>query len=229
MQTLKNILLPHRHNGYRPHAIRVRGLLVVALVVIASQLLFNLQTAHQLRVLGYATSVSASELHAITNQNRAASSLSPLTLSGTLSTAAQNKANHMIINDYWDHVAPDGTTPWYFFSAVGYDYTRAGENLAYGYATSSGVMNGWMGSPAHAANILDSQFTEVGFGIANGSNFQGGENTVVVALYANPVVAAAPEPEPDVSIPAPVAPAEVTPYEAPETPSENNRSRQRGY
>jgi hypothetical protein len=92
----------------------------------------------------------------------------------------------MIDNDYWAHIAPDGTTPWSFIDDAGYVYIKAGENLAYGFATSSGTVDGWMNSPGHRANILDEEFEEVGFGILDGPNFQDDENTVVVAIYATP-------------------------------------------
>ena len=190
LRHLKHIFIPHAKNGYRPHAIRRHGLAIAILLIVFSQASFNFATANQFQVLGYATNVSSGDLLSFTNSNRAGSGLAGLTLNTQLNAAAQSKANHMIANDYWSHVAPDGTTPWFFFEQAGYSYSRAGENLAYGFSTSSGVVQGWMNSPSHAANILDTDFTEVGFGIANGANFQGGENTVVVALYAKPLTTA---------------------------------------
>lgn len=145
------------------------------------------------QVLAYATSMSRGELHAAANASRAANGLAPLTLNGALNNSAQAKAQHMADNDYWAHVAPDGTQPWYFFGAAGYSYTNAGENLAYGFDTSYAVNQGWMNSPGHEANILG-QYIDVGFGIVNDPSFQGGQNTIVVAHYATPV--AAPEPSP---------------------------------
>ncbi len=222
--SLHNLLVPHKRNHYKPLAIRHAGLAVAISAIVLSQGVFNLASAHEFRVLGYATNVGSGDLLSLTNANRANSGLKALTLNSTLSQAAQNKANHMIANNYWSHVAPDGTTPWYFFDQAGYSYSRAGENLAYGFTTSSGVVTGWMNSPSHAANILDSSFTEVGFGYANGAAFQGGENTVVVALYAQPTlatpapVAQTPQPTPVAQVPeqAPVvasASEETTPAE----------------
>ncbi len=147
------------------------------------------------QVLAYATSMSRGELHAAANASRAANGLAPLTLNGALNNSAQAKAQHMADNDYWAHVAPDGTQPWYFFGAAGYSYTNAGENLAYGFDTSYAVNQGWMNSPGHRANILG-QYIDVGFGIVNAPSFQGGQNTIVVAHYATPVAAPAPPPPP---------------------------------
>lgn len=140
----------------------------------------------EFQVLSYATDTTVSGLFTETNRERAAAGLSTFTIDSLLNTAAQNKANHMIANDYWSHVAPDGTTPWDFIDNVGYVYLKAGENLAYGYQTSAGVVDAWMNSEGHRENILDEEFQEVGFGIASGEDFQGGENTVVVAMYALP-------------------------------------------
>jgi hypothetical protein len=118
----------------------------------------------------------------------------------------------MIARNYWSHNTPDGTEPWWFFTQAGYSYTNAGENLAYGFSDSASTVDAWMNSAGHRANILGS-YTEVGFGVASGANYQGGENTVVVAHYATP---AAPPPPPA----APVAPqVQSTPAPAPTTPS----------
>src|SRR6185436_5689145 len=69
----------------------------------------------------------------------------------------------------------------------GYNYSSAGENLAYGYPTSAEAVTGWMNSPGHRANMLNGTFSEVGFGFANSANFNGsGEETVVVAEYGAP-------------------------------------------
>ena len=216
MPKIKDIVIPHKKNGYRPHAIRGKGLIVFALYIFTFQTIYNFNQGGSFRVLGYATNISTGALLSETNAQRSANGLGGYAASVKLNQAAQAKANHMIANDYWSHYSPDGVTPWYFIEQAGYSYTRAGENLAYGFATSSGVVGGWMNSPTHKANILDSGFAHVGFGIANGANFQGGENTVVVAMYGQPIVAA-PAPPP----PAPTAPvaAAATPAPAPVAPS----------
>jgi len=98
----------------------------------------------------------------------------------------------MVAQDYWAHDNPEGKTPWAFILAAGYNYETAGENLAYGFDTSEDTLTAWMNSPEHRANILNTTYTDVGFGIANSANFQGtGPETIVVAEYASPAVAAA--------------------------------------
>lgn len=139
------------------------------------------------RVLSYATDMSVAELLQDTNDQRAANNVAALSLNATLNQAAQAKAHDMATNNYWAHTSPSGLTPWYFITQAGYGYTTAGENLAYGFATASDALTGWMNSPGHRANILNAAFTEVGFGIIDIPNYQSqGEQTLVVAMYAAP-------------------------------------------
>jgi uncharacterized protein YkwD len=168
----------------------------VAVLIFAVQLTFNYQVTGQFDVLGYATNVSNSGLLAETNAERSVAGLGTLKLNSKLNAAAQSKAQDMVDDNYWAHDSPDGKTPWFWFDLAGYSYSKAGENLAYGFATSTDVVDGWMNSPPHRANILDSEYTEVGFGIMDGATFQGNENTVVVAMYAKPLKASTPAPAP---------------------------------
>jgi len=166
--------------------------------------------------LAYATEMSRSGLLTATNTQRANNGIAALTLNTQLNAAAQAKANDMVARNYWSHNTPDGQEPWVFIDAQGYTYTKAGENLAYGFDTSNATVIGWMNSPSHRANMLDSTFTEVGFGFANSANFVGtGNETVVVAHYAKPTVAAATTSTP---APAPAPVAVPTPKPVP-TPS----------
>lgn len=153
-------------------------------------------------VLAYATNVSQAGLLSATNTQRSNNGVAVLTSSSLLNAAAQAKANDMITRNYWSHQTPDGQQPWVFITNAGYQYLAAGENLAYGYMTSAATVTGWMNSPGHKANLLSTNYTEVGFGIANSANFVGnGEQTVVVAMYAKPQTASAPAPAPSQSTP----------------------------
>lgn len=162
-------------------------------------------------VLGYASGISVSSLVEGTNAQRNANGLGSLALNGTLSQAAQAKAADMAAQDYWAHNSPTGATPWTFINATGYAYQTAGENLAYGFTTSSDTITGWMNSPGHRANILNTSFNQVGFAILDIANYRGqGPQTLVVAMYALSAGGSAPAPY---SVPSP-APAP-TPAPAP--------------
>lgn len=205
------------------HAVRI--LLFGVLLVAVSLVKVN---AHSLpgltkpQVLAYASSISRGDLFAAANASRAANGLGPLIMSGLLNNSAQAKAQHMADNNYWAHVTPDGTQPWYFFEAAGYNYSAAGENLAYGFDTSAGVNQGWMNSAGHRANILGN-YADVGFGIVNSPNYQGSENTIVVAHYgtqvgSSPTPAPTPTPTPapaPAPTPAPAPAPTQTPTPAP--------------
>lgn len=172
-------------------------------------------------VLAYASEMSRSGLLSGTNNARSANGFAPLSLNSQLNSSAQAKAQDMANKDYWAHVAPDGTQPWYFFEQAGYSYIKAGENLAYGFTTSQGAIDGWMNSATHRANVLGDYY-DVGFGIVNAPNYQSsGEQTIVVAHYGTQQAATpAPAPVAPVAPAAPVAPtATPTPTTTPIQPS----------
>lgn len=158
------------------------------------------QQSTKSEVLAYATDIGSNSLVSATNQKRAAVGVGALAYNDKLTKAAQNKANDMATRDYWSHNTPEGTPPWIFITNAGYSYSIAGENLAFGYRITStnpvtdelGVIDGWMASPTHKDNMLNSRFTEVGFGIANSPSYQNlGQQTIVVAMYASPIPPAA--------------------------------------
>lgn len=138
-------------------------------------------------VLGYASNMSSQALLDDTNAARRSTGETGLQLSNALSAAAQAKANDMVARNYWSHVTPDGKQPWTFIAAQGYQYQQAGENLAFGFGSSSEVISAWMHSPEHRTNILNANYGQVGFAVANSPNYRGlGPETVIVALYAEP-------------------------------------------
>lgn len=141
------------------------------------------------KILPYATNMSISELLESTNEQRQDNNQPDLRLNSELSKAAQSKAKDMVSKDYWSHNTPDGDAPWVFITNAGYEYKKAGENLAYGFLTADQVVTGWMNSASHRANVLDTSYREVGFGFADSTNFDdSGPSTVVVAMYGTPLV-----------------------------------------
>lgn len=146
-----------------------------------------LRTSPSWNVLAFATEVSAEGLLEATNTQRERDGAKPLMLNDALTEAAQKKAEDMAQRNYWSHETPDGEAPWIFIDSTGYQYSKAGENLAYGFMSSDQTITGWMNSDSHRENMLDSSFTEVGFGYVNAVNYQDSDKeTIVVALYALP-------------------------------------------
>ena len=153
----------------------------------------------------------------LTNDERADLSEAPLRRSATLDAAAKMKAEHMAKNEYFAHYAPDGTSPWFWFDRAGYVYAHAGENLAIHFSDSSEVVDAWMKSPTHRANIVASQYTEIGVGTAKGE-YEGYDTVYVVQLFGTPAIPPpAPTPQP-APAPAPVVAQVVSQTPEPEAP-----------
>lgn len=179
---IRHWLLPSKKNNYHPIALRPAGLSVFLGLLIVLQLAYNVFTAHQMQVLGYAIDINANDISAISNQQRSNAGIPVLIMNSQLSSAALAKANDMFAKNYWAHVAPDGKTPWAFITDAGYAYQTVGENLAKDFNTSSGVVNGWLNSFEHRANLLNANYQDVGYAVVNG-NLLGSETTLVVAMY----------------------------------------------
>lgn len=111
------------------------------------------------------------------NQTRQSMGLGTLTNNPKLDQAAQLKAEDMVRNQYFEHVSPNGITPWFWFAKTGYDYKYAGENLAIGFYDSAEVYNAWLNSPSHKANLLNPNYKEIGTGIITG---YGNNNAIIV-------------------------------------------------
>lgn len=163
------------------------------------------------RVLAYATSMSSGGLLSSTNNARSQNGVASLSINSKLTAAAQAKANDMASRNYWSHNTPEGNPPWIFVTAQGYSYQKLGENLAAGFNDEQATINGWMGSAPHRDNMLDTAFSEVGFGWANNPDYTsagGGPMTIVVAFYGKPQVLSSQSPQNTTSTPPP-APAKV--------------------
>ena len=104
-----------------------------------------------------------------------------------LARGAQLKADDMASKGYFSHTGPDGSAPWKWFQAAGYRYEYAGENLAVNFNESEDVVDAWLKSPTHRANIMKANFTEVGIGVATGT-YKGKEATFVVQFFGKPAV-----------------------------------------
>jgi len=133
-------------------------------------------------ILSYASNISFNDLFAETNKIRSQQGLKPLKTNDKLSSAAYKKAQHMFKNNYWAHVAPDGTEPWYFILNEQYDYVFAGENLAKNFNNSRDVVEAWYKSPSHRENLLNPNYDEIGYAVVNGV-LDGYQTTLVVQMF----------------------------------------------
>ncbi|KOU69207.1 stress protein [Streptomyces sp. MMG1533] len=104
----------------------------------------------------------------LTNRQRARSGLPPLAVDPLLATAAQAYSTDMAARAFYSHTSPEGTQPWDRAAAAGSTRRSIGENIACGQRSPAEVVEGWMNSPGHRANILKSTFTHIGVGFAGG-------------------------------------------------------------
>ncbi len=122
-----------------------------------------------------------------TNSHRAAQGFSALSENTLLNNAATLKAQDMFSGQYFAHVGPDGKEPSDWVKQVGYDFKNTGENLAQGNFESDQVLvQGWMDSPGHRANILKPEFTEIGVGVVKGM-YEGRETWHAVQVFGKPM------------------------------------------
>ncbi len=108
----------------------------------------------------------------LVNKERKASGLKELTLSTKLTSLAEMKSEDMAKNNYFSHTSPTYGTPFEMMQKYGVSYRSAGENIAAGQKTAQEVMNSWMNSSGHRANILNPSFTEIGIGYYAGGSYR---------------------------------------------------------
>lgn len=112
----------------------------------------------------------------LTNQQRQQNGLSALRYDNQLASAAQTHTQNMALQDFFSHTGLDNSQPWDRVNQTGYSWSRVTENIAAGQRTAEQVVNGWMNSPGHRANILDPNVQEIGLGHYYLSNDTGDTN-----------------------------------------------------
>ncbi|MFB7498650.1 CAP domain-containing protein [Streptomyces sp. NPDC056161] len=115
-----------------------------------------------------AATAAEAQVLKLVNEERAKAGCGTLTASSSLTRLAEAFSADMAARDFFDHTDPDGRTPWDRASAAGVP-GLGGENIARGQADAAAVMEAWMNSPGHRANILNCDFTTLGVGVHFGS------------------------------------------------------------
>ncbi|MFK4870075.1 sigma-70 family RNA polymerase sigma factor [Streptomyces sp. CSMPJR101] len=115
-----------------------------------------------------APSGTVGQVVALVNKERAAAGCGPLAEDSLLDKSAQAHSADMAARDFFDHTNPDGADPGQRITAAGYRWSTYGENIAMGQQTPEAVMESWMNSPGHRANILNCSFMDIGVGIHEG-------------------------------------------------------------
>ena len=158
---------------------------VMAFLTLMSFTLANVQALLWVNSDWLVSTVLPSVIVELTNDERQDDAETPLTRNSVLDAAAGMKAAHMAKGSYFAHYSPDGVSPWYWFDEAGYTFVHAGENLAVLFTDSEDVVEAWMDSPGHRANILNGTYTEIGVGTAEGT-YKGKDTVFVVQLFGTP-------------------------------------------
>lgn len=112
-----------------------------------------------------------SQVVSLCNAERAKQGLPALSVNWELARMARIKSQDMRDQNYFDHTSPTYGTPFKMMSSFGISYSYAGENIAAGQPDPKSVVQGWMNSSGHRANILNSHYTQIGVGYAKGGSY----------------------------------------------------------
>ncbi|UGB30823.1 CAP domain-containing protein [Metabacillus sp. B2-18] len=129
------------------------------------------QTEQTTEQASYQLSQYEQQVVDLTNQERAKQGLPALKVDFTLSKVAREKSLDMQKNNYFSHTSPTYGSPFDMMKKFGVTYRTAGENIAKGQRTPQEVVNAWMNSSGHRANILSSNFTHIGVGYVAEGNY----------------------------------------------------------
>lgn len=216
-RTFKKYFIAHEENDHHPHIFRTKAVIsfLICLVIIEGGLFAYVN--RPVMTDSQKAAVIANALVSYTNDARTAEQLPALTRNATLDVAATLKAQDMISKGYFAHYSPEGTAPWHWLDEAGYAYASAGENLAIDFVDSKDVVDAWMKSPTHRANIVKQKYTEIGMAVAEGQ-FNNHQTIFVVQFFGMPSTPAAAVVAPVAPTPTPVA-ANIAPAPVPAAPS----------
>ena len=111
------------------------------------------------------------EVLVLVNKERAKNGLKALTMDENVRKVARIKSSDMSTKNYFSHTSPTYGSPFDMLKSFGISYKSAGENIAQGYTTAEAVVNGWMNSSGHRANILNASYTKIGIGYETDGNY----------------------------------------------------------
>ena len=181
---LSHLFIPKESNNHRAKVLHHTNILLTIVFLLLATFLTQKIKATFPSVLGISADISSEQLIMLTNKERQNAGVGSLVINDKLTQAANEKANDMFEYDYWAHNSPTGKTPWTFIKSAGYNYIYAGENLARGFSTPEDVIRAWMESPDHRANMLSSNYRDVGFAVKLGK-LNGEETVLIVEEFGN--------------------------------------------
>lgn len=184
---LKDLFIPHAGNGYKPQALHPQRVLFYALSAILVKVLvvaFIVVIPISAWLTPDVLSEQARKIIELTNKIRNNLGVQSLVENNLLTQAAYSKAEDMLLNQYFAHIGPDKKTVKEWLAGVNYKYAVAGENLAMGFSSAEEVVNGWVKSQTHYANIIDPDFSEIGVGMSSGL-YENYDTTLVAQFFGS--------------------------------------------
>jgi len=178
------LFAPHPHNNHKAKILRPRSIVILIGLFIMGRSIVDITVGLKPGVLGFASQIDPDKVIELTNAERLSAGVTLLKENSELDQAALAKATDMFENNYWAHVSPTGTEPWYFVTQFGYQYKHAGENLARDFSNPKDVVTAWMASPTHRQNLLDDRYKDIGVAVVDGY-INGVETTIVVQLFGS--------------------------------------------
>ncbi len=213
-RTLKKYFIPHEENDYHPHFLHTKRHLMYGGVFVAMKLLlvgFSVLVPQEVYVTEGVMAEEQRQLTRYTNELRAEQGLNTLDERTPLLISSADKAQHMSDFSYFAHVGPDGRNLKSFLLGANYDYQVGGENLAMGFASPREIVDAWIDSPTHYANLVDPKYRDIGISLRDGT-FDGFP-TIYVAQHFG--VTRSPLPPPTIVEEAPPQLIAAAPVEAP--------------
>jgi len=178
------LFAPHPHNNHKAKLLWPRSIVILIGLFVMGRSIIDITVGVQPGVLGYASQIDPDKVIELTNKERLNAGVTILKTNADLNAAALAKATDMFEHNYWAHVSPTGTEPWYFITASGYKYQHAGENLARDFSNPADVVKAWMASPTHRQNLLDDRYRDIGVAVMDGT-INGVETTLVVQMFGS--------------------------------------------
>ncbi len=190
-KVFKKYFIPHHENNFHPHILHTKRAVFYGLVFLLTKgiiVAFVLLLPIGAFVLPDVLAEEQRQIVALTNKVRQEKNLPALVVSEKLGVSAQNKADDMAQKSYFAHVNDQKSlSTW--LKGAGYSYEVAGENLAVGFSTAEQIITAWKNSPTHYDNLVDSDFKDLGIGLAGGE-YKGRAVIFIAQHLASPIAAA---------------------------------------
>jgi uncharacterized protein YkwD len=189
-ELLRHFFIPGQHNDFKPKALHPKRLLFYSCSAAAVKILVVISVLALPATAWLTPDVlqeQGQKIIKLTNEIRQEYKVNILQENKNLDLAAYDKAQDMLVNQYFSHISPTNKKMIDFLAGVNYGYAAAGENLAMGFSSAEQVIAAWTKSQTHWQNLIDPDYKEIGVAAVSGP-FKGGETTLVAQFFATPKI-----------------------------------------